>query len=163
MKGIEQFHEERGLRLPILADDTTLRTILQPYVDAYRMAVREVWLQDGEPVSSGRVRAALTDGNVAAAASLLGRHYRLRGSVGAGARRGQGLGFPTANLDRPLTLVPGDGVYAARANLDDGADWPAAVNIGPNPTFGENVRKLRRAKGWSQDVPLGRLKIRLSL
>lgn len=99
-------------------------------------------LHEGEPVSSGRVRAALTAGDVGGALTLLGRPYRLRGSVGTGARRGQSLGFPTANLDRPETLVPGDGVYAARTLLDDGSDWPAAVNIGPNPTFGENVRKV---------------------
>jgi riboflavin kinase / FMN adenylyltransferase len=99
-------------------------------------------LHDGEPVSSGRVRAALTAGEVGAAAHLLGRPYRLRGTVGAGAKRGRGLGFPTANLDPPETLIPGDGVYAARAVLEDGAVWPAAVNIGPNPTFGEHVRKV---------------------
>ena len=99
-------------------------------------------LHDGEPVSSGWVRAALTGGNVGAAGDLLGRPYRLRGSVGAGAKRGQTLGFPTANLDQPETLVPGDGVYAARAILEGGAAWPAAVNIGPNPTFGEDVRKV---------------------
>jgi riboflavin kinase/FMN adenylyltransferase len=99
-------------------------------------------LRDGEPVSSGRVRAALAEGNVEAAADLLGRPYRLRGTVGLGAQRGRSLGFPTANLDQPQTLVPGDGVYAARAVLDDGAVWPAAVNVGPNPTFRENVRKV---------------------
>jgi riboflavin kinase/FMN adenylyltransferase len=99
-------------------------------------------LHEGEPVSSGRVRAALTAGHVAAAAELLGRPYRLRGEVGTGAKRGRSLGFPTANLNRPKTLVPGEGVYAARAALDDGAVWPAAVNVGPNPTFGENARKI---------------------
>jgi riboflavin kinase/FMN adenylyltransferase len=99
-------------------------------------------LQDGEPISSGRVRAALTGGHAAAAAELLGRPYRLRGTVGTGAKRGRSIGFPTANLDRAETLVPGDGVYAARAVLDGGAVWPAAVNIGPNPTFGENARKI---------------------
>jgi riboflavin kinase/FMN adenylyltransferase len=99
-------------------------------------------LRDGEPVSSGRVRAALAEGNVEAAADLLGRPYRLRGTVGTGARRGRSIGFPTANLDRPETLLPGDAVYAARAVLEDGSVWPAALNIGPNPTFGENARKV---------------------
>jgi riboflavin kinase/FMN adenylyltransferase len=98
-------------------------------------------LHGGEPVSSGRVRAALTAGDVGGAADLLGRPYRLQGVVGTGARRGQSLGFPTANLDGPETLVPGDGVYAARAVVE-GTVWPAAVNIGPNPTFGENSRKI---------------------
>jgi riboflavin kinase/FMN adenylyltransferase len=93
-------------------------------------------------VSSSRVREALEKGDVASAADLLGRPYRLRGTVGHGAQRGQSLGFPTANLDQPLTLVPGDGVYAARAQLADMSEWPAAVNVGPNPTFGEQARKV---------------------
>jgi len=93
-------------------------------------------------VSSSRVREALEKGDVASAADLLGRPYRLRGTVGHGAQRGQSLGFPTANLDQPLTLVPGDGVYAARAQLTDMSEWPAAVNVGPNPTFGEQARKV---------------------
>jgi riboflavin kinase/FMN adenylyltransferase len=93
-------------------------------------------------VSSSRVRTALEAGDVAAAARLLGRQYRLRGVVGAGAKRGRTLGFPTANLTEPATLVPGDGVYAARVMLADGSTWPGAANIGPNPTFGEQTRKL---------------------
>ena len=41
-------------------------------------------------------------------------------------------------------MIPADGVYAARA-IDPGdasRSWPAACNIGPNPTFGEQVRKV---------------------
>ncbi len=77
-----------------------------------------------------------------AAAELLGRPYRLRGAVGGGAKRGQSLGFPTANLIDPQSLVPGDGVYAAHALLADGSVQPAAVNVGPNPTFGDQARKV---------------------
>ncbi|HEY1379644.1 MAG TPA: bifunctional riboflavin kinase/FAD synthetase [Gemmataceae bacterium] len=93
-------------------------------------------------VSSSRVRTALEAGDVAAAAGLLGRPYRLRGVVGAGAKRGRTIGFPTANLTQPATLVPGDGVYAVRAVVDDGGVWPGAANVGPNPTFGEQARKV---------------------
>ena len=96
---------------------------------------------DGEAVSSSRVRAALLAGDVAAAADLLGRPYRIAGTVIPGARRGRTIGFPTANLDGVETLVPAVGVYAVRA-VADGRDWPAAANIGPNPTFGEDARKI---------------------
>src|SRR5262249_24305710 len=75
------------------------------------------------------------------AARLLGRPYRLHGLVGAGQRRGRLLGFPTANLDPVFTFAPGNGVYAARAFVGD-APWPAALNVGPNPTFGEDARKV---------------------
>ena len=63
------------------------------------------------------------------------------GTVVKGARRGTTLGFPTANLHDIPTELPGDGVYAVRAWLE-GQRWPAAANIGPNPTFGEHARKI---------------------
>ena len=94
-----------------------------------------------EPVSSSRVRTALTSGDVAKAAVLLGRSYRIAGTVVAAAKRGRTIGFPTANLDDVPTVLPGDGVYAVRA-LVEGKSWPAAANIGPNPTFGENAHKV---------------------
>ena len=96
---------------------------------------------DSVEISSSRVRIALTTGNVREAAALLGRPYRLHGLVGVGQRRGQKLGFPTANLEQVSILVPGDGVYAVRV-LHEGTTWPAAANIGPNPTFGEIARKV---------------------
>jgi riboflavin kinase/FMN adenylyltransferase len=96
---------------------------------------------NGVPVSSSRVRGALERGTVREATTLLDRAYRLRGDVGTGQRRGQSLGFPTANLEHIATLIPGDGVYAVRAWIDNKA-WPAAANIGPNPTFGEQARKV---------------------
>jgi riboflavin kinase/FMN adenylyltransferase len=83
----------------------------------------------------------LLAGDVKEAARLLGRCYRLHGIVGTGQQRGKKLGFPTANLEQITTLIPGDGVYAVRVQHDSGA-WPGAANIGPNPTFGENARKV---------------------
>jgi riboflavin kinase/FMN adenylyltransferase len=95
----------------------------------------------GKAVSSSRVRSALTAGDMREAERLLGRRYRLRGRVVVGQKRGRGLGFPTANLERVETLVPAEGVYAVRAVVGEGS-WPAAANIGPNPTFGEAARKI---------------------
>lgn len=107
---------------------------------------------DGRPVSTSRVKGELERGAVRQAAGLLGRPYRLRGVVGTGRRRGQTLGFPTANLERPETLVPGDGVYAVRVDVD-GDVWPGAANVGPNPTFGEQARKLEvHLIGYSGDL-----------
>lgn len=99
------------------------------------------WQLDGKPVSSSRVRAALVHGDVREASRLLGRPLRIWGRVGEGQKRGQMIGFPTANLEQIETLTPGDGVYAARVTCK-GKIWPAAVNIGPNPTFGEQTRKV---------------------
>ncbi|MBP3959212.1 bifunctional riboflavin kinase/FAD synthetase [Gemmata sp. G18] len=95
----------------------------------------------GEPVSSSRVRAALVNGDVSRAAELLNRPYRITGTVVTGAKRGRTIGFPTANLDNVLTVLPGNGVFAVRA-IVGGATHQAAANIGPNPTFGEDARKI---------------------
>ncbi len=99
------------------------------------------FLSDGQPVSSSRVRGALVRGAVREAFELLGRPYRLRGKVVTGMQRGRTIGFPTANLDELEMLAPGNGVYAVRVD-HAGTTWPGAVNIGPNPTFGEQVRKV---------------------
>jgi riboflavin kinase/FMN adenylyltransferase len=98
-------------------------------------------LLDATEVSSSGVRAALQRGAVDEAARLLGRPYRLHGTVGTGQRRGHALGFPTANLGPIQTLVPGDGVYAVRVEYR-GTLWPGAANVGSNPTFGETQRKV---------------------
>jgi riboflavin kinase/FMN adenylyltransferase len=96
---------------------------------------------DGQIVSSSKVRTALLAGDARTAQRLLGRPYRLRGVVSSGQRRGQTLGFPTANLERVATLLPADGVYAVRVTWG-GRAWPGAANLGPNPTFREQARKL---------------------
>jgi riboflavin kinase/FMN adenylyltransferase len=95
----------------------------------------------GEPVSSSRVRTAIVGGDVELAADLLVRPYRIAGTVVTGAKRGRTIGFPTANLADVPTVLPGNGVYAVRANVD-GRMWPGAANVGPNPTFGEDARKV---------------------
>jgi riboflavin kinase/FMN adenylyltransferase len=102
---------------------------------------------DGRMISSSRIRATLAEGDVAEARELLGRPHRIRGVVSHGAGRGAGIGVPTANLHGVDVLIPADGVYAARVHVPgaDGAPptpWPAACNIGPNPTFGEQTRKV---------------------
>jgi riboflavin kinase/FMN adenylyltransferase len=96
---------------------------------------------DGEMVSSSRVRGLLAAGRVDEARRMLTEPYRIRGMVTHGAGRGAKLGFPTANVDAIDTLLPGPGVYAGRALLGENS-WPAAINVGTNPTFGEHSLKV---------------------
>ena len=97
---------------------------------------------DGRPVSSTSVREALIEGDLGWPEAALGRRYAVEGAVIPGAGRGRGLGFPTANLRTPEgILLPGRGVYAGRV-WHDGEAWPAAVNIGTNPTFGHEPLHL---------------------
>jgi riboflavin kinase/FMN adenylyltransferase len=95
---------------------------------------------NGEVVSSTAIRKALALGDMKRVQSLIGRPFRLHGRVMAGAQRGTGLGFPTANLAlSPKQALPAEGVYASQAHLDDQA-YPAMTNIGQRPTFGESQR-----------------------
>ena len=95
---------------------------------------------EGEVISSTSIRTALSDGDVEKAHRLLGRPFEVRGVVTPGDRRGRTIGFPTANIPTTSDLqVPSDGVYAAWYIRDDGAQYPAAVNIGKRPTFYEDA------------------------
>lgn len=99
--------------------------------------LRVVDLMDagGERVSSTRIREALQVGDVAEAARLLGRPYRVAGEVTQGAGRGRTIGIPTANLAVPEDqAIPARGVYACRAVIGQ-MSIPAATNIGLRPTF----------------------------
>lgn len=95
----------------------------------------ELVRMEGAPISSTRVREALSDGGVELAARLLGRLHFVRGEVIHGRGEGRGLGFPTANLSvARCACLPRKGVYAGLLH-EGGRVWPAAVNVGAPPTF----------------------------
>lgn len=98
-------------------------------------------LHDGEPVSSSRIRAALSDGSVGVATGLLGRPHEVEGTVVSGDGRGRELGFPTANLSAVQGLLPANGVYAVRVRIGP-AEHAAVANIGTRPTFGTSGRTV---------------------
>src|SRR5215213_5463289 len=96
---------------------------------------------DGQIVSSSRVRELIRGGQVEQALKLLSAPYRIRGMVTHGAGRGAKIGFPTANLSAIDTLMPALGVYAGRAMVGD-SHYPAAINLGPSPTFGDPMIRV---------------------
>ena len=86
-------------------------------------------------ISSTLIRQALGAGDVSTAASMLGRHYSLTGTVIHGRELGRRIGFPTANIEPDTSiLIPAPGVYAADMRLDYGSVMRAVVNIGVAPT-----------------------------
>ncbi|MGB0580476.1 MAG: bifunctional riboflavin kinase/FAD synthetase [Limisphaerales bacterium] len=91
---------------------------------------------DDEAVSSTRIRAAITGGDLDAAGQMLGRAYTLGGPVIQGAQLGCQLGFPTANIDVSELATPPHGVYAVHIGAGD-RSWRAALNIGVRPTVRE--------------------------
>ena len=140
-----QFGKQRRgdvLMLRQLCDEFGLRfSLLEPQKD------------HGERISSTRIRSLLEAGDIAGANRLLIEPYRISGIVGRGAQRGRTLGFPTANLENISVLCPPAGVYAGRVtgcrnskknshSTPSPIGMPVAINIGPNPTFGESRVKV---------------------
>lgn len=103
-------------------------------------------------ISSSRIRREIQSGNLHKATELLGRPHRVTGTVITGDRRGNTIGFPTANLGNVPVLLPREGVYAGRSVID-GKVYPAACNIGPNPTFGVTQQKFEaHLVGFAGDI-----------
>lgn len=97
---------------------------------------------DGEVVSSSRIRMLVQAGDVRGAARCLGRPYALSGPVVRGERRGQVLGWPTANLRLPQgRVIPADGVYATTIVWNK-RPYDSVTYIGTRPTFGSGERLL---------------------
>lgn len=100
---------------------------------------------DGEwHVSSTEIRQALLNGNVVVANELLGRNYTLNGVVVRGKGIGHTIGFPTANIqpETPEKIIPKSGVYAVQARTNTSLWMPAILNIGTNPTIGNNEQTI---------------------
>ncbi len=92
-------------------------------------------------VSSTQIRGLVAGGELPAAIDLLGHSFIVEGTVGYGKQLGRTLGYPTANLHptQPRQLLPGNGVYAAYAQLASGQTVRAAVSVGPTPTTAAEV------------------------
>lgn len=90
--------------------------------------------KNGKVVSSSLIRGLIIKGDIRGAASLLGRHVSILGTVVHGAKRGRLLGFRTANLNPHHEAIPPTAVYAMRARLDK-KTYDGVLNIGTRPTF----------------------------
>jgi riboflavin kinase/FMN adenylyltransferase len=96
----------------------------------------------GAAVSSTAIRRAVQSADFATAARLLGRPYRVSGTVQRGEQRGRSLGVPTVNLAPPDgKLLPPDGVYAVRVEWRGGLAG-GMMNQGSRPTVGDGRRWL---------------------
>ena len=88
---------------------------------------------DGERVSSSGIREALAVGDMAKAARLLGRPYRMTGKVIHGEKLGRKLGFPTANLRTHCRATPLAGIFAIRVTGAGLKDAPGVASLGTRP------------------------------
>jgi riboflavin kinase/FMN adenylyltransferase len=105
-------------------------------------------MEDGERVSSTRIRAALEAADFATAERLLGRPYSISGRVIMGQQLGRQLGVPTANMHLRRLRAPLAGVYAVEVHGASGAPGAApemkygVANVGTRPTIGDLTKAI---------------------
>ena len=104
-------------------------------VDAFRDEGAEI-------VSSSRIRALLTDGDVAEAAGLLGYRFTVEATVSKGRQLGRTLGYPTANMALPADTDLAHGIYAVKFRRADGRLHDGVASFGRRPTVEEDGTAL---------------------
>ncbi len=117
---------------------------------------------DGSPVSSSRIRQAITQGDIAAANAMLGFEFRYRCVVKSGFQRGRLLGAPTINqYFDPGFIIPKKGVYAS-VTVVDGAEYASVTNIGLRPSFeNEDLRSETCIIGFDGNLYGREIEVRL--
>ena len=112
---------------------------------AFRLKEIPEHILNASGVSSTRIRAAILNGKIEEANELLGYSFFFEGLVVEGDKVGRKLGYPTANLkiEENEKLVPGNGVYAVEATVDQESKViKGMMNIGVRPTLGGTKRVI---------------------
>jgi riboflavin kinase/FMN adenylyltransferase len=117
----------------------TMRAEAQRF--GFGITVVEPVAEDGEVFSSSAIRLRLAQGDVKGAARLLGAWWRVAGTVVGGAKRGSGLGFPTANVPMPRGTALGHGIYAVRVYAGP-ERYDGAAYLGTRPTYDDGMPVL---------------------
>jgi len=100
--------------------------------------------ENGEPISSTRIRASLQAGEIEDANLMLGYNYFAEGVVTPGKALGRSLGFPTLNIAWEPDLRPRFGVYAVRVSGEKKSGACAGVaNYGLRPTVEQGAAQPR--------------------
>lgn len=113
--------------------------------DVVVVPARKIELSQTVRVSSTMIRYMLTSGDVADAAVALGRPYKLIGQIIHGCGRGQQIGYPTLNMEKPDQIIPAEGVYAGYITIAHSYELAcieheksaAVFSIGQARTFGD--------------------------
>lgn len=120
------------------------------------------------PFSSTRARTAVQRGDLEDAQATLGRPHAIAGRVVRGDQRGRTIGFPTANLDEVVELLPRDGVYAVTVDELDAAGEATALgggvmNVGVRPTVAHGLRRTVETHLFDLDADLYGRRLRAHL
>nr|WP_245415049.1 bifunctional riboflavin kinase/FAD synthetase [Aureimonas flava] len=141
----DTLHRDLGARHLVVGHDFRFGARRQGDVDFLRARGAELGIavtcvapfldEGGNVVSSSRVREDLMNGDVAAAAALLGYRWTVEGAIGHGAKLGRTLGYPTANMALPDDGLLAHGIYAVRLRRADGSLHDGVASYGRRPTF----------------------------
>jgi riboflavin kinase/FMN adenylyltransferase len=144
---MQYLHEQENVDILLMGYDHRFGSDQLKGFSEYEKVARRVGMRveraheclvDGLPVSSTRIRKLLHEGQMKEVNRLLGYNYSLSGVVEHGNGIGRQIGFPTANIRiQSNKLLPMSGVYSAQA-LVDGKSIVAIVNVGNNPTVGND-------------------------
>jgi riboflavin kinase / FMN adenylyltransferase len=93
---------------------------------------------NGRPVRSGPIRAALAAGRIAEANELLGYPWFVSGTVVHGDKRGRELGYPTANLRLDPGCALAHGIYAVRVGVGE-RRYDGVASFGRRPMFDQGT------------------------
>ncbi len=93
---------------------------------------------DGRPVRSGPIRAALEAGRVAEGNELLGYPWFVSAEVVHGDKRGRELGYPTANLRLDPACGLKHGIYAVRVGVGE-RRYDGVASFGRRPMFDQGT------------------------
>ena len=118
--------------------DTLLR--LAPGA-GFEVGVLDPILLNGIRISSSRIRQLVEEGRVDEVRPMLGRYHFVSGRIVRGHRRGQKLGFPTANIATETEVVPLNGIYATLIQVKN-KQRLSVSSVGVNPTFGDGPRTV---------------------
>ena len=133
-------------------DVNTLKELGRKY--GFEVHVFEKVTYKGEEVSSTRIRAAISEGNIPDANAMLGHPFSVISTVVHGKHQGSAMGFPTINFEAPdEKILPPNGVYATKTVID-GREFLSITNVGNRPTFEDgNLRTVEtNIFGFSEDV-----------
>jgi riboflavin kinase/FMN adenylyltransferase len=138
---------------------------LKPLTSVYGFELHKVEEFRGESrINSTAIRHFLAEGDVSTAAEILGAKYSFRGEVVTGDRRGNTIGFPTANVKvaDEHKLIPRNGVYLVEAAVE-GNKYFGMMNIGFRPTVSETKEIFIEVNifGFNSDIYGKKLKVSL--
>ncbi len=103
----------------------------------FKTVVVDKLSHEGFKIGSTIIREQIRNGQVDLITETLGRHYRIKGKVIHGKKKGRTINYPTANIDVGAYLIPKRGVYASMSKIK-GKWYQSMTSVGYNPTLNLN-------------------------